>query len=59
MAFPKEVTFELNMKLPGNGHVEEEEGTWQCQGMAVPTQFTDTWLLGDTPLYTPRAQHCT
>lgn len=59
MAFTKEVTFELNMKLPGNGHVEEEEGAWQSRGMAVPAQFTDTWPLGGTPLYTPRAQHCT
>lgn len=59
VAFPKEVTFELCLKLPGNGHSEEEKGTWQCQGVAVPTQFTNTWLFGCTPLHTPGLWDCT
>lgn len=57
-AFPKEVTFELNLKLPGNGHIEEEERAWQCQGVAVTAMFTDTWLFGCTPLHTPRLWDC-
>lgn len=35
----------VNLKLPGNGHREEEEGAWLSQGVAVPTQLTNTWLF--------------